>query len=297
VSQVVYGYAGDGRVHRLGVWPNLAAPDATNVAFDAVSEQDRKRQVITVPLLASTQGKLLAGYRTIQGVAFVGGGVTRFDTAHPNGGTRWLSAPGIESALGLGAFFLIGGDGLGSASGARGVYAFDTTEPSSPQNLVAKYPTIPNEAVRPGLMALTQNGVVVLGYYLDGAARHSLRLAEPARLMDALSGGAPIDLATAPELTQEDDVTNIASFGQGVAVLHTRQVRGILPALGRLDHYALTRPGGDAGTAVGAPTTMLSAQDDACTVVSQLVPLQGGTTVIVGLWDRNGQRLVRLAPR
>jgi hypothetical protein len=32
-------------------------------------------------------------------------------------------------------------------------------------------------------------------------------------------------------------------------------------------------------------------------VVSQLVPVNDGGTVIVGLWDRNGQRLVRLAPR
>jgi hypothetical protein len=156
---------------------------------------------------------------------------------------------------------------------------------------------IANEAVRPGLMALTANGIVVLGHYLDGAARHSLRLPAPAQLMDALSGGAAIDLAAAPELTQADDVASLTSFGHGVAALHTRQVRGILPALGRLDHYELSRPGGDAGTAVGAPTTMLSASDEACTVVSQLVPVTGGTTVIVGLWDRNGQRLVRLAPR
>jgi hypothetical protein len=28
--------------------------------------------------------------------------------------------------------------------------------------------------------------------------------------------------------------------------------------------------------------------------VSQLVPVTGGLSMIVGLWDRNGQRLVRL---
>ena len=81
-------------------------------------------------------------------------------------------------------------------------------------------------------------------------------------------------------------------------MLHTRKVRGILPALGRLEHYALSRVGGDAGTVVGAPATILSAaDDDACTVVSQLVPVTGGMNLVVGLWDRNGQRLVRLAPR
>ena len=146
-------------------------------------------------------------------------------------------------------------------------------------------------------MALTSNGVVVIGYYLDLAARHSARLPEPSLLTDALSGGPAIDLAATPELTQADDVANLASFGQGVVVLHTRKFRGMLPALGRLEHYELSRPGGDAGTAVGAPVTVLSASDESCTVVCQLVPVTGGLTVIVGLWDRNGQRLVRLAPR
>jgi hypothetical protein len=298
VGLVVYGYAGDGRVHRLGVWPQLAAPDATNVAFDAVSATDRTRQVLTVPLLATTQGHLLAGYRTVQGLNFVGGGVSIFDTTRSAGGLNWLEAPGIESALGLGSFFLVGSDGLGRASGERGVYAVGAADPKPFPFLVARYPTILNEAVRPGLMALTSNGMVAMGYYLDGAARHSVRLPAPAQLTAALSGtGAPIDLAAAPELTQANDVANLTSFGTGLAVLHTTQVRGVLPALGRLDHYALSAPGGDAGTVVGAPVTMLSASDEACTIVSQLVPVTGGVTVIVGLWDRNGQRLVRLAAR
>jgi hypothetical protein len=297
VGLVVYGYAGDGRTHRLGVWPQLDAPDATNLAFDAVSPADRMRQVLTTPLLATTQGQLLAGYRTVQSGGFVGGGVSLFDTARPNAGTRWLAAPGIESALGLGSFFLVGGDGLGDAAGMRGVYGVDLADATPRPGAIAKFPTVPNETVRPGLMAATSNGLVAMGYYLDLAARHSVRLPSPSLLTEALSGGPVIDLAAAPELTQADDVANLTSFGQGVAVLHTRQVRGVLPALGRLDDYRLSRPGGDAGTVVGTPVTMLSASDEACTVVSQLVPVPGGLTVIVGLWDRNGQRLVRLAAR
>ncbi len=294
---VVYGYAGDGRVHRLGVWPQLAAPDTANMAFDAVSSEDRMLQVSTTPLLATTHGQLFASYRTIRSGGFVTGGVSLFDTARPAAGTRWLAAPGVEATLGLGSFLLVGGTGLGSAGSAPGVYGVNVDEATLRPGLVANYPTIPGDMLRPGLMAVTSNGVVVMGYYVDGAARHSLRLPDPSSLTTALSGGEAIDLAAAPELVQADDVANLASLGQGVAVLHTTQVRGVLPALGRLEHYALSRPGGDAGTAVGAPVTMLSASDDACTVVSQLVPVTGGLTVIVGLWDRNGQRLVRLAPR
>jgi len=294
---VVYGYAGDGFVHRLGTWPQLAAPDAANVAFDAVSSDDRKLQVLITPLLSTTHGQLLAGYRTVRSVGFVTGGVSLVDTARPAAGTRWLAAPGVEGTLGLGSFFLVGGNGLGAAGSAPGVYGVNVDDATLHPGLVAKYPTIASDAVRPGLMAVTTNGVVVMGYYLDGAARHSLRLPEPSSVTAALSGGAAIDLAAAPELVQADDVANLASLGEGVAVLRTNQVQGILPALGRLEHYALSRPGGDAGTAVGAPVTMLSASDDGCTVVSQLVPVTGGLTVIVGLWDRNGQRLVRLAAR
>ena len=297
IVAVVYGYNGDGRMHRLGVWPDIVAPDSTNEVFDAVSQADRALQVLTVPLVATTHGQMLAGYRTVRGGAFVGGGVSLFDTAQPGAGTRWLAASGMEAALGLGSYFLVGGDGLGGAGGGRGVYAVNSDDLTPRPGLVATYPTIVDENVRPGLMAVTSNGVVVVGHYLDLAGRHSVRLPEPSLLSAALSGGAPVDLSAAPELTQADDVANLASFGHGVAVLHTRKVRGVLPALGRLDHYPLSRTGGGVGTAVGAPVTVLSAFDEACTVVSQLVPVTGGVTLIVGLWDRNGQRLVRLAPR
>lgn len=292
----VYGYAGDGRVHRLGTWPQLAAPATANLQFDAVSSEDRALQVLTTPLLPTTHGQLLAGYRTIRSGGFAGGAVSIFDTGRPDAGTQWFAAPGIESAAGLGSLFLVGSDALGGADGGRGVYSLDPEGLNAPR-LIATYPAIPNENVRPGLMTLTANGVAVLGYYLDGASRHSLRLPAPFQLSAALRGGPALDLAAIPELTEEDDVANVVGFGSGVAVLHTRKAVGILPALGRLERYELTRAGGDAGIIVGTPETVLSADDQGCTAVSQLVPVTGGQTVIVGLWDRNGQRLVRLAPR
>lgn len=293
VALVAYGYNGDGRVHRLGVFPNLSAPSASNLVFDAVAAADRARQVIITPSLVTTHGRLLAGYRTIQGGAFVTGGVSVFDTAQPAAGTRWLSAPGIESALGMGSYFLVGGDGLGAATGVRGVYFVGADDASIAPGLLAKYPTVQGDVVRPGPMAVTSNGLVALSAYVDGADRHEVRLPEPALITTSLSGGATIDLATAQELGQDSDIANLTSFGPGLAVLRTRKVRGSLPALGQLDFHALSRPGGDAGTTVGPHVTILSANDD-CTAVSQLVPVPGGLTMIVGLWDRNGQRLVRV---
>jgi hypothetical protein len=293
VALVVYGYNGDGRVHRLGVWPNLSAPAASNLVFDAVSTADRARQVVITPSLVTTHGRLLAGYRTIQGGAFATGGVSIFDTAQPTAAPRWLAAPGIEAALGLGSYFLVGGDGLGGATGVRGVYFVGADDPKSTPGLLAKYPAVTGDVVRPGPMSVSSNGVVALGDYLDGADRHAVRLPEPALVTDSLSGGATIDLASAQELAEDEDVVNLTSFGPGLAALRTKKARGILPALGQLDFHALARPGGDAGTTVGPPVTILSASDD-CTAVSQLVPVTGGLSMIVGLWDRNGQRLVRL---
>ena len=289
----VYGYEATGKVHRLGHWPKLDAPSAANEVFDAVAPEDRALQVLITPTLATTQGRLLAGYRTLRAGSFVHGGVGLFDPSRPGSGATRRAAPGIESALGLGSYFLVGGDGLGDASGARGVYAV-STDGGAP-TLAARYPIVPGDTVRPGPMAITAGGVVVLGYYLDVRDRYSLRLPEPAPLAEALSGGAPVDLAAAPELTTADDVEGLASFGHAVAVLHTRKVVGILPALGRLDRYPVTRANG--GTVIGPPETILSAEDEGCTAVSQLVPVSGGMSLIVGVWDRNGQRLVRLAPR
>lgn len=291
---VVFGYSGSGTVHRLGGWPSLAAPSAGNLAFDAVTPEDRARQVIITPALVNAQDKLLAGYRTIAGGGFVDGGISVFDLNAPDAGTRWLAAPGLEAALGLGSYFLVGADGLGAAGGVRGVYGAKHDAVDLRAGLVASYPAISGENVRPGLMALTSHGLVVLGYYLDGQSRHVLRLPRPGALMDALSGGPAITLADTPELAVGADVAHLAAFGQGVAVLHSRGVRGVLPVLGDLRWYGLT-PETDGGTRVAAPAPVLTAADEGCTAVSQLYPW--GTTLIVGLWDKQGQRLVRLVAR
>ncbi len=105
-----------------------------------------------------------------------------------------------------------------------------------------------------------------------------------------------MDLASAPQLTSATDVANLTSLGQGLVVLHSQQVRGVLPALGRLDYYGLARSSPDGGVVPSTPVTVLSAQDD-CTAVTQLVPLTGGGSFLIGLWDLNGQRLVRVAPK
>lgn len=288
----VYGYTGDGFVHRLGLWPNLQAPSAQTLSFDAVPAADRSRQFIIAPTLARSRDRLLAGYRTIAAQAFVDGGVTLFDSI--DAGQRWLAAPGIGSALGLGSFFLVGADGLGPTSGGRGIWSLKADDSASQPLQAATYPSIANEQVLPGLMAVTENGVVALGYYLDLAARHSVRIPLPSALSAALAGTGPaVDLSQAPELTTANDIANMAGFGQALAVLHTTKVRGIMPALGRLDVYPTSRQADV--VQVGAPITALSANDDACTVVTQLVSYN--STLIIGLWDKNGQRLVRLAPQ
>lgn len=294
LALAVYGYRGDGFVHRLGVWPSLAAPSAGNVAFDAVPPEDRARQFLVTRALVNAQDKLLAGYRTLGGGSFIDGGISVFDPNERDAGTRWLAAPGIESALGLGSYFLVGGDGLGAAGGERGVYVVDHNEAELRAGVVATYPMIAGENVRPGLMALTSHGLVVLGYYLDIQNRHVLRLPQPAAIMDALSGGPAIALAQAPELALGADVAHLTGFQQGVAVLHSSRVSGILPAIGELRWYGLARET-DGGTRVAAPAPVLTASDEGCTAVSQLY--SRGTTLVVGLWDKQGQRLVRLVAR
>jgi hypothetical protein len=141
-------------------------------------------------------------------------------------------------------------------------------------------------------MAVTTQGVLVLGYFLDLADRQSLRLPPFAAFSDALSGGAPVALAAVPELAGGTDLANLAGFGPGVALLRSTQYAGILPTLGQLEFVPLTPQ--DGGVVVGTAQAILTA-NDGCTVVSQLVPAR--TELLVGLWDRNGQRVLRLAPR
>ena len=178
-------------MHRLGVWPDLAAPDRRTSSSTLSRRQTGPCKCRRRRWWRRRTGRLLlAGYRTVRGGGFVGGGVSLFDTARPSAGTRWLAAPGVEAALGLGSYFLVGADGLGEAGDARGVYAANVDDTTLRPGLVATYPTT-RQNVRPGLVALTANGVVAIGHYLD-LARHSVRLPEPSLLTVALSGGPAV---------------------------------------------------------------------------------------------------------
>lgn len=61
----------------------------------------------------------------------------------------------------------------------------------------------------------------------------------------------------------------------------------------RLASWCATRSALRAATCtLGTPERVLVAEDEGCTAVTQLVSIGDG--LLVGLWDRNGQRLLQL---
>ena len=192
----------------------------------------------------------------------------------------------------------MGARGLGALSAARGVYALNVQTDPPAVALAAVYPDgDPSENVRPGPIAHTTQGLTVIGYYLDAADRHSLRLVPPAAFAEAMSGGTPVALAGLPELTPRDDVRGAAGFGAGVAVLHSRWAGGLLYGLGTLRYYPLSVQGGV--VSAGAPQDVLdsAAHDElgACTSVHRLEPVGEDLLVTLADRERTGVRLVRIA--
>jgi hypothetical protein len=293
----VYALTGTGHVHRLGLWPELGPPTEGNHVFDAVLPADRARQLDVTWGLESSGTHVLVAYRTIASGAFRDARVALFDTYHPEAGVTHLDAPGNETLSALGANFLVGGHGLGALSGTRGVYALNIQSSPPSVALAATYPEMgPSEIVRPGPIAHTTHSLTVLGYYLDGADRYSLRLVPPAQLAEAMSGGTPIALADMPELTSRDDVRGAVGFGTGVAVLHSRWPGGMVYGLGTVRLYPLTIEGGVVSVGEAQDVLGSAAHDElgACTVVNRLDSL--GADLLVTLSDRlGGLRLVRIS--
>ena len=294
----VFAISSAGHVHALGAWPALDAPADANRVYDALVPADRARQLIGTLGPEGSGSHLLAGYRTATAGSFHDERVALFNTAAPDAGVLHLDAPGHESLSTLGSNFLVGARGLGALSAARGVYALNVQTNPPAVALAAAYPDgDPSENVRPGPIAHTTQGLTVIGYYLDAADRHSLRLVPPAALAEAMSGGTPVALAGLPELTPRDDVRGAAGFGAGVAVLHSRWAGGLLYGLGTLRYYPLSVQGGV--VSAGAPQDVLdsAAHDEfgACTSVHRLEPVGEDLLVTLADRERTGVRLVRIA--
>ncbi|MDC0713942.1 hypothetical protein POL68_36085 [Stigmatella sp. ncwal1] len=280
----VYGLSGaDQNVYSLGTWPSIQANSQS--LFSVIEPSDRGGTFFLGGYLVNDGSRLLSGY-TKSGANFPGY-VSLYPTAAPSS-LQYLSAPGNYTAAALPNAFLINGLGLGNATPEVGIYALQPQTDPPTTSLLATFD--PAWEASSGYTAVTENGVAVLGYFDGTVFTNRLRAAAPSLYQPALTNGVPFNLADATELTPGSSILNVAAFGDGVALL-LGDDSGWPPVYTDVSRIALPLSGTPQTVTPGATTPVLKFVDS-CTQLQSLTHLGGD--LLVGVSDKNGERLVRI---
>jgi hypothetical protein len=284
MGATLYGLFDDKTVRPLGSLPSLAvgAPLGTvvtpaDVAADA--------GVFLGGSLAVSGTQLLAGY-TKPGAGFPGA-VARFETA--DGGVEHFDAPGNYTLAGLPSGFLINGQGVGGA-GSAGVWALD----AQGGFLLASFEAAWQAAN--GFTARTANGVLLLGYFNGSDFKNYLVGVPSSRYAGPLASRTSFALSQGNELLSGDDVADVTALGNDAVV-----VRGgylfdppYSAYTKRVERLPLAVSGSGTQTVTaGAPVTLVNAPD-LCTRV--VFAVGAGASLLLGVEDKHGRRLVQLQP-
>ncbi|SEK30261.1 hypothetical protein SAMN05444354_101230 [Stigmatella aurantiaca] len=278
----VYGLSGtDNQVYPLGTWPSLQT--GGEALFSIVEPSDRGNTVYPSGYLVNDGSRLLSGY-TKSGANFPGY-VSLYQNQTP-ASPQYLSAPGNFTAASIQDTFFINGLGLGSNPPEAGIYALQAQTDPPTVSLLARFD--PAWEASSGYTAVTAEGVAVLGYFDGLSFANRLRAAAPSLYQPALSSKTPFNLSDATELTLPSDFFTVAAFGNGVALL-LGDGSSWPPAYTDVSRVALAISD---GSVTPGPATPVLKFTDSCTQVLSLTEL--GSSLLVGVSDKNGERLVRI---
>ncbi|SEU14754.1 hypothetical protein SAMN05443639_108154 [Stigmatella erecta] len=278
----VYGLSGaDNQVYPLGTWPSLQT--GGEALFSIIEPSDRGNTIFPSGYLVNDGSRLLSGY-TQSGANFPGY-VSLYQPQTPTS-PRYLSAPGNFTAAAIQDTFFINGLGLGITSVEAGIYALQAQTDPPTVSLLARFD--PAWEASSGYTAVTAEGVAVLGYFDGLSFANRLRAAAPSLYQPALSSKTPFNLSDATELTLPSDFFNVAAFGNGVALL-LGDGSSWPPAYTDVSRVALAL---SEGSVTPGPATPVLKFVDSCTQVQSLTEL--GSSLLVGVSDKNGERLVRI---
>ncbi len=279
VGGQVYGLFSDSTIRALGTFPNLTAgATLANVTTPA----DRTAFVFLSNYLAKSGTLLLAGYTKL-GMT-IPGSVALVETA--DAGVSYVDAPGNYSAAGFPAGFAVNGTGLGARSG-QAVWLLNPTDGGvSP---LAAFDGGWQAASGPS--SVTSSSVLLLGYFHGTLFQNFVRAAPPLQYTPAVQSGLPFALSDSVEVAGGFDLIDIGAFGPDALAVRGGFRMNYDSFASRLERIPLTVAG--TSVTVGAPVTLLSATDE-CTGIPFTSP--AGADVLIGVKDKNGLRVVRLAP-
>ncbi len=284
MGATLYGLTSAGGLHALGSLPTLSlGPALASVLTPADLAADAG--VFIGGSLAVSGTQLLAGY-TKPGAGFPGA-VARYDTS--DAGLTHVDAPGNYTLAGLPGGFLVNGGELGAATGA-GVYVLDEQGPFALATFDAAW------MASSGFTARTANGVLLLGYFSAADFNNHVLAAPPSLYSAAVAGRSSFALAQGSPLLDAADLADLTALGNDAVVvrggfLSEPPYSAFTTAVERLP---LTVSGSGTQTVTaGTPVTLVNAPDT-CTRVTFAVG--GAATLLLGVEDKNGRRVVQLQP-
>ncbi len=282
---VLYTVTTDRSLRTLGTLPSLSlgAP-----IVNVLAPADRDAGTFLSGFVASNGQQLLTGY-TKSGAGFPGFvALVQPDDA----GVEYVPAGGNYTAAGLSTgAFLINGLSLGTATG-QGVFALRPGVPLGTTLLT----TFPDPYAGSGYTAVTANGVLIVGNSVPPSFSNIVRALPPSTYLGPVAAGTAFTYgaADAPVVAEGGDFATVTVFGDDVIVVRGGFDANFNAFTNRVERVPLTLSGSGTQTvSVGTPRTLL--QNAArCTRVT--FALGAGNDLYLGLNDRQGRRLIKLAP-
>jgi hypothetical protein len=283
----LYGVSQQLSLHSLGVLPNLTM--GTAIA-SIVAPADRDAGVFVSGFVASSGNFVVAGYTKL-GTTFPGS-LALVNVV--DGGATYVDAPGNYTAVGIDQGFVLNSIGLGTQTGSA-IYALNTSDGGIATHTVATF----NSAWQPasGFTGITPTGIGLFGYFGKADFQNHVRGVAPDAWKPAFEGATalPLSDATSREVLAGDDISDVTTSGENMIVIRGgyESTPPYSAFTVRVEKIPLMLSVGLGTVQTGTPVTVIDAPDK-CTRVSFAVGR--GTTLLLGVADKNGRRVVQLQP-
>ncbi len=228
--------------------------------------------------VAGRNGEVAAGYTT---PSFTG---KIFLSTPSDGGVRHIDAPGNYSFAAFGEAWLfnsLGLDGVGDGSTA-GIYALD----EEGAYLFATFPA----SSASGYTAVTGEDVLVLGFAAPPTYDNFLYAVPPSTWASVVDTRTPMVLQNSTALIVHGTEGLAAVTASGTNVYLTRSNASYQAV--RVERVPVQLDEGVVST--GDAVTVLEQADDSCTSILFTSGFENG--VLVGVKDRDGERLIKVVP-
>lgn len=202
---------------------------------------------------------------------------------------EWIDSPGNYTAAFVSGRFVVNAKGLGAESGT-GLFSLTLGTPHTTKAL-ATFDS--SDMPGNGHTVITDNGVLVAGYFNGNDFKNYLRAAPPSTYAGPLTGGTSFTWkSSSTEVYAGDDVGDVSAFGNDLAVLRSSYDSSFNLVFKDVVKMPLTLSGSGVQTVTVGSATPILKPKNSCTSVLFLSKM--GAELLAAVKDKNGRRLVRI---